>query len=122
MFSPSLAPTSTRSCSSDSAASGPSACTASSTFFAKPANSSFFETGSVSQPTATIVPTFALDPVADDALGRRTAGALGHLRHALLAQERPGRLEVAARLLERALRVHHRRAGGVAKLLDLAMR
>ena len=47
------------------------------------------------------------------------AGALGDLGHALLAQERAGGVEVAARLLERALRVHHRRAGGVAKLLHL---
>ena len=61
----------------------------------------------------------ALDPVADEALGGGAPGALGDLRHALLAQERAGGLEVAAGLLERALRVHHRRAGGVAKLLHL---
>jgi hypothetical protein len=34
----------------------PSACTASSTFFANAWKASLFETGSVSQPTATIVP------------------------------------------------------------------
>ena len=66
-------------------------------------NASLFETGSVSQPTATIVPRVALDPVADEALGGGAAGALGDLRHPLLAQERAGRLEVAAGLLERAL-------------------
>ena len=41
--------------------SGPSASTASSTFFANARNSSFFETGSVSQPTATIVPRAVVD-------------------------------------------------------------
>src|SRR5829696_7726036 len=61
----------------------------------------------------------ALDAVADEALGRGAAGAFRHLRHALLAQERARGVEVAARLLERPLRVHHRRPGGVAKLLHL---
>src|SRR5215204_3782422 len=61
----------------------------------------------------------ALDAVADEALGCGAAGAFRHLRHALLAQERARGVEVAARLLERPLRVHHRRPGGVAKLLHL---
>ena len=56
MFSPSFAASSVRSVSSSAAASMPFASTASSTFFAKARNSSFFETGSVSQPIATIVP------------------------------------------------------------------
>ena len=51
-----------------------------------------------------------LDPVADEALGRRAAGTLRHLRHPPLAEERARGLEVAARLLERALAVHHRGA------------
>ena len=56
MFSPSLPISSWRSSSSPSTASTPLASTASSTFFAKAWNSSLFDTGSVSQPTATIVP------------------------------------------------------------------
>src|SRR5215217_8871928 len=64
-------------------------------------------------------PRPALDPVADETLGRGAAGSLGDLRHALLAEQRARSVEIAARLLERALRVHHRRAGGVAKLLHL---
>ena len=36
-----------------------------------------------------------------------------------LAEERPGGLEVATGLLQRALAVHHPRAGLVAELLDL---
>src|SRR5215211_650099 len=42
------------------------------------------------------------DPVADEALGRGAAGALGDLGHALLAQERAGGVEIAAGLLQRA--------------------
>src|SRR5918996_459458 len=56
MFSPSFATSSTRLSSSSPAASGPSALTASRRRRAKAANSSLFETGSVSQPTATIAP------------------------------------------------------------------
>ena len=123
MFSPSLPATSTRSSSSDSTASGPFACDGLEHASSRtPGTRRSSETGSVSQPTATIVPCPSSMPVADEALGRRAAGTLGGLRHALLAQERAGGLEVAARLLERALAVHHRRAGGVAKLLDLALR
>ena len=57
MFSPSFAATSTRSGSSAPAASSPPAYTASSTLPTNVWKSSFFETGSVSQPTAAIAPT-----------------------------------------------------------------
>src|SRR5919198_1117244 len=62
-------------------------------------------------------PVVVLDAVADEALRRRAAGALAGLGHALLAQEALCGLEVAACLLERALAVHHPRAGLVAELL-----
>src|SRR5437588_3623600 len=55
-FSPSLPASSARSVSSSASAPGPPASTASSTLRAKARNSSLFETGSVSEPTATIVP------------------------------------------------------------------
>jgi hypothetical protein len=54
----------------------------------------------------------------DDALRGLAAGALRRLRHAALAEELLRRLQVAARLLEGALDVHHPRAGLVAELLD----
>src|SRR4029450_9433959 len=54
----------------------------------------------------------------DDALRRLPAGALARLRHAALTQELPGAPEIALRLLESALGVHHARAGLVAELLD----
>src|SRR6478736_6802914 len=57
MFSPSLPMSSIRSSSNDAAASTPSAWTARSTRSANAWNSSFFDTGSVSQPMPTIVPT-----------------------------------------------------------------
>src|SRR5215207_512683 len=60
----------------------------------------------------------ARERVADHALGRLTAGALGRLPEALLAQELLRRLDVATGLDERALGVHHPRAGQVTKLLD----
>src|SRR5438067_6409333 len=56
MFSPSFAESSTRFSSSSVSAPTPFASTASSTDFAYARNSSLFETGSVSQPIATIVP------------------------------------------------------------------
>ena len=56
MFSPSFADSATRSSSSAVSAPTPFFSTSSSTFFAYPRNSSLFDTGSVSQPTATIVP------------------------------------------------------------------
>ena len=107
-----------RSSSNDSTAPGPSAWTARSTLIANSWNSSFFETGSVSQPMPTIEPTPSVDDVADEALGRLASRTLAGGRHAALAQERAGGVEVAARLLERALAVHHPRAGRVAELLD----
>src|SRR5215218_9181086 len=55
-FSPIFETSSTRSSSSESAALGPSARTRSKTCWANARKSSLFDTGSVSQPTATIVP------------------------------------------------------------------
>src|SRR5829696_5076295 len=57
------------------------------------------------------------NPDEDDALRRLAAGALPRLGHAALAQKLLGRVEIALRLLEGALRVHHPRAGLVAELL-----
>src|SRR5204862_5412179 len=48
----------------------------------------------------------------------RTGGALRRRRHALLAEQLDGVVEVAVRLLERALALHHPRARRIAKLLD----
>ena len=80
-----------------------------------------FDTGSVSQPTATIARDALVGDVEHDlALGGLAAGALRRLRDALLAQQLLRRLEVAAGLLERALAVHHPRAGLLAELLDEA--
>src|SRR5206468_8096191 len=62
------------------------------------------------------------EPVDDLALRRLAAGALPRRRKALLAQELLCRVQVAARLLERALAVYHPRAGVVAELLDEARR
>ena len=55
---------------------------------------------------------------ADLALARRAVGALRGGRHALLAQQLDGLVEVAVGLLERALAVHHPGARRVAQLLD----
>ena len=54
----------------------------------------------------------------DDALGRLVAGALAGRGHAPLAQELLRGVEVAVGVLERALGVHHRRAGHLAQLPD----
>ena len=62
----------------------------------------------------------AVDDRADEALGRGPIGSLAGLRHALLAEQRAGSVEVALRLLERALAIHHPRAGELAELLDEA--
>ena len=59
-----------------------------------------------------------VDDEADEALGRRPARTLSRRRHAALAQQRAGALEIAVRLLERALAIHHPRARRVAELLD----
>ena len=61
MFSPSLPTSSARSSSSSEAAFGPCFSTASRTRWAKTMNSALFETGSVSQPTATMAPTFPVE-------------------------------------------------------------
>src|SRR3970282_2654809 len=58
------------------------------------------------------------DDEAHQALGRRAIRALAGGRLALLAKQRPGGFEISAGLLERALAVHHPRAGLVAELLD----
>ena len=110
MFSPSFPTSSRRSSSKRSTAPSPSAWTARSTLSPNAWNSSFFETGSVSQPIPTIEPAPSVDDVADEALGRLAARALARGRHAALAEQRAGGLEVAVRLLERALAVHHPRA------------
>src|SRR5205823_6138238 len=52
------------------------------------------------------------------ALGRLAPGPLVGGGHAALAKEALGRLEVAVRLLERALALHHARARLVAEALD----
>ena len=57
---------------------------------------------------------------ADDALGRLAIGPLAGLRHALLAQQRAGGVEIALRLLQRSLAIHHARARELAELLDEA--
>ncbi len=51
------------------------------------------------------------------ALGRLATGTLRRRRHAFLAQQLDGFVEVAVRLLERALAVHHPRARRIAELL-----
>src|SRR4029077_19552576 len=58
------------------------------------------------------------DAVADLALGRLTAGPLRRARHSSLAEQFLRGLEVAVRVLQRPLAVHHPRAGQVAELLD----
>ena len=115
MFSPILPTSSVRSSSSDATASGPSFSTASSTRSANARNSSFFETGSVSEPIATIVPfessmRASTMPSVVSWPARLPAWAMP-----ALAQELLRGLEVAVGVLERALRVHHRRAGHLAQ-------
>ena len=60
---------------------------------------------------ATSVPAAALDAGEHDALGRRPVGPLRRGGQALLAQELLGGIDIAVRILERALAVHHPRAG-----------
>ena len=62
----------------------------------------------------------AVDDRADEALGGRPVGALAGLRHALLAQQGAGGVEIAVRLLQRPLAIHHPRAGELTELLDEA--
>src|SRR2546421_2871980 len=59
-------------------------------------------------------PVVGVHAMLDEAFGGGTAGPLPRLGHALLAQETLRSLEVAARLLERPLAVHHPRTGLVA--------
>ncbi len=54
---------------------------------------------------------------ADQTFSRDAAGLLGGLGQALLAQPVDGRLDVAAGLVERALAIHHARAGFFAQVL-----
>src|SRR5215211_4455259 len=62
-------------------------------------------------------PVVVGDPVADLAFRRLAPRALRGLCHAPLPEQDSRRLDVAAGLLERALAVHHPRAGLVAELL-----
>src|SRR5205085_5383989 len=55
----------------------------------------------------------------DRALARRAVGELANLVAHLDPQELDGLVHVAAALLERALAVHHARAGALAQLLDV---
>ena len=48
----------------------------------------------------------------------RARGLLGRVGHSLFAQERQGFVEVALRLIQGALAVHHARAGLLAQVLD----
>src|SRR5205085_8943751 len=58
------------------------------------------------------------DPVADFALGRLSAGPLGRARQTALSEERLRSFEVAVRVLQGALAIHHSGTSLVAKLLD----
>src|SRR5207247_1031351 len=60
------------------------------------------------------------EPVDDLSLRRLASASLARGRDTLLAQKLLRGLDVAAGLLERALAVHHPRAGRVAELLDEA--
>src|SRR5262249_23532522 len=60
------------------------------------------------------------DHVPDEAVGGRALGLLPGRREAALTQEDARLFEIAARLLEGSLAVHHPGAGGVAQLLDQA--
>src|SRR6202008_1097168 len=61
----------------------------------------------------------AVDVGGDGALGGLAAADLERLVAGPDAQEPPGRLDIAPRLGEGVLAVHHARAGAVAQLLDL---
>ena len=62
------------------------------------------------------------DPIGHPSLGRRPTGPLRSARHALLAEQAGRELDVAVRILERALAVHHPRARPLAELLHEACR
>ena len=57
------------------------------------------------------------DGVADQAFARRAAGLLRGAREPALAEDRRRFVEVAVRLAQRVLALHHARAGLVAELL-----
>src|SRR5439155_12097722 len=57
---------------------------------------------------------FVVDDEAHEPFGRRAIRPLAGRGHPTLAQERAGRVEVAVRLFQRALAVHHPRARDVA--------
>ncbi len=59
-----------------------------------------------------------LDRDADEAVGGDAPALLGGLGEALLAQPVDGGLDVAARLGQRVLAIHHARAGLLAQILD----
>jgi hypothetical protein len=59
-----------------------------------------------------------VEAVSDLPFRGRAVRALGRAGHTLLAQQANGGLDVPVRLLQRALAVHHRRAGLVAQLFD----
>src|SRR5208337_2678018 len=59
-----------------------------------------------------------LDSDPDEALGGNPPALLGRLGEALLAQPVDGRLDVAVRLAQRVLAIHHARAGLLAQILD----
>ena len=87
-----------------STASAPSASTASSTCSANARNSSLFETGSVSQPTATIAPRVAFDagerrrPSVVSRPARLPAGAMPRSRRSRCAASRSPPVSSSARL------------------------
>ena len=60
----------------------------------------------------------ALDGEADQPLGGDAAGLLGGGGKALLAQPIDGAFEIALRLAQRLLAIHHAGAGLLAQLLD----
>ncbi len=103
MFSPSFATSSTRSPSSFSAAPSPSWKTLSSAFSANARNSSLFDTGSVSQPTATIAPTPASErtstrPSVVSRPARLPACAIPRSRRRIRAASRSPSVSCSARL------------------------
>ena len=59
-----------------------------------------------------------LDCDADEAVGGDAPALLGRLGEALLAQPVDGGLDVAVRLGQRVLAIHHARAGLLAQILD----
>src|SRR5262245_40939659 len=103
MFSPSFPTSSCRCSSSSPTESGPSYSTVSSTFSAKARNSSFFDTGSVSQPTATSVPVSpdtlaSTTPSVVSLPARLPASAMPRSRRSFFAASRSASVSWSARL------------------------